>query len=158
MDDVPAWVRWMVYQIGGFFFITSCKPTWNISINSAGNFLQFKVKELTRCFMPNLRMSGENCSIFNCYFSRAHPAISFLRIPTKNDDKIKLEEQHCFSIWLWLDSIMSGALFIKLFPKTRRKWILFKSWKWIKVSGHIHFEHILFFRIWIFGYLNLKLF
>ena len=111
--------------------------------------------------MPNFRKPGENCSIFNCYGSRAHPGISFLRIPTKNDDKIKLEEQHYFSVWLWLDIIMGVALFLKLFPKTGRKWILFKFWKRIKVSGHMHFEHIFFFRVcpWIFEFkVILKLF
>ena len=49
--------------------------------------------------MPNLRMPGENCSIFNCYSSRAAPGISFFGIPMNNDDKIKLEEQHCCSYY-----------------------------------------------------------
>ena len=44
-------------------------------------------------------MPGENCSIFNCYSSRAAPAILFSKIPTKNDDKIKPEEQHCYSYY-----------------------------------------------------------
>ena len=47
--------------------------------------------------MPNLRMPGENCSIFNGYSARAASGISFFRIPMKNDVKIKLEEQHCCS-------------------------------------------------------------
>ena len=42
--------------------------------------------------MPNLRMPGENCSVFNCYSPREAPGISLLRIPTKNDDKTKLDE------------------------------------------------------------------
>ena len=53
--------------------------------------------------MPNLRMPFENYSIFNCYTSRAAPGISFFRIPTKNDDKIKLEEQHCCSYYSCID-------------------------------------------------------
>ena len=46
-----------------------------------------------------------------------------------------------------LDSIVGGALFLKLFLKTGRKSILFKARKRIQVSGHIHFEDILFFRV-----------
>ena len=44
-----------------------------------------------------------------------------------------------------LDSVVGSALFLKRFPKTGRKWILLKARKRIQVSGHIHFEHILFF-------------
>ena len=56
-----------------------------------------------------------------------------------------------------LDSVVGSALFLKLFPKTGKKWILFKARKTIQVSGHIHFKNILFFRVspW---YLNLKVF
>ena len=56
-----------------------------------------------------------------------------------------------------LDSVVGIALFLKLFPKTGKKWILFKARKRIHVSGHINFEHILFFR-GSPGYLDLKLF
>ena len=56
-----------------------------------------------------------------------------------------------------VDSIVDGTLFLKLFPKTRRKWILFNARKRIQVSGHMHFEHILFFRVSPL-YLNLELF
>ena len=56
-----------------------------------------------------------------------------------------------------LDSIMGSALFLKLFPKTGRKWIYFKARKRIQAAGHIHFEHILFFRVSP-RYLNLKIF
>ena len=52
-----------------------------------------------------------------------------------------------------LGSIVGGALFLKLFPKTGRKWIQFKARKRIQVSGHIHFEQIFFLEypldIWI---------
>ena len=34
----------------------------------------------------NLRMSGENCLIFNWHGSRAAPGISFSRVPTKDDE------------------------------------------------------------------------
>ena len=53
--------------------------------------------------MPNLRMLFQNYSIFNCYSSRATPGISFFRITTKNDDKIKPEEQHCYSYYSCID-------------------------------------------------------
>ena len=56
-----------------------------------------------------------------------------------------------------LDSVVVSALFLKLFPKTGRKKILFKARKRIQVSGHIHFEHVLLFRVSP-GYLNLKAF
>ena len=56
-----------------------------------------------------------------------------------------------------LDSIAGGALFFKLFLKSRRKCILFKARKRIQVSGHIHSKHILFFRVSL-GYLILELF
>ena len=54
--------------------------------------------------MSNLRMPGENCLILNCYSSRADPRFSFFRIPTKNDHKIKMEEQHCCSYYSCVDS------------------------------------------------------
>ena len=56
-----------------------------------------------------------------------------------------------------LDSVVSSILFPKLFPKTGRKLILFKARKRIQVSGHVHFEHILFYRVSP-GYLNFKVF
>ena len=56
-----------------------------------------------------------------------------------------------------LDGVVGSPLFVKLFPKTGRKIILFKARKRIQISGHIHFENILFFRV-SHGYLNLKVF
>ena len=56
-----------------------------------------------------------------------------------------------------LGSVVGGPLFLKLFPKTHRKSILFKARKRIQVSHHIHFEHFLFFRVSL-GHLNPKLF
>ena len=63
--------------------------------------------------------------------------------------------------WCWtkcqdgvLDNIVGGALFLKLIPKTGRKWIPFKARKRIQVSGPIHSKHILFFRVSL-GSLNL---
>ena len=47
---------------------------------------QFKVKRLSSCFVLYLRMSGENCLIFNWYSSRTAPGISFYRVPTKDDE------------------------------------------------------------------------
>ena len=55
-----------------------------------------------------------------------------------------------------LDGIVGDALFLKVFPKTNKKCILFKARKRIQVSGHIHSKHILFFRVFL-GYLNLNL-
>ena len=54
--------------------------------------------------MSNLKMPGENCLILNCYSSRADPRFSFFRIPTKNDHKMKMEEQHCCSYYSCVDS------------------------------------------------------
>ena len=56
-----------------------------------------------------------------------------------------------------LDSTIGATLFFKLFPKTHRKRIMFKARKRIQVSGHTHFEHILFFRV-TRRYSDLKLF
>ena len=47
---------------------------------------QFKVKGLSSCFVLNLRMFGENYLIFNWHSSRAAPGISFLGVPTKDDE------------------------------------------------------------------------
>ena len=48
---------------------------------------QFRVKGLSSCFVyVNLRMSGENCLIFNWHSPRAAPGISFFRVPTKDDE------------------------------------------------------------------------
>ena len=43
-------------------------------------------------------MPGKNCPIFSCYSSMAAPGILLFQIPTKNDDKTKLEE-HCCSYY-----------------------------------------------------------
>ena len=54
-----------------------------------------------------------------------------------------------------LESVVGSAIFLKLFPKAGRKSMFFKARKIIQVSGQIHFEHILFFRVSP-RYLNLK--
>ena len=41
-------------------------------------FEKFKIKGIPLCFLLNLRMSGEDCSIFHCHSSRAVPGISLL--------------------------------------------------------------------------------
>ena len=51
---------------------------------SAGNHRT--VKGLALCFVLNLRMSVENCLIFNWHVSRAPPGISIFRVPTKDDE------------------------------------------------------------------------
>ena len=53
---------------------------------SGGNIEQFKVKELSSCFVLNLTMFGEGYLIFNWHNSRAASEISFFRVPTKDDD------------------------------------------------------------------------
>ena len=47
---------------------------------------QFKVKGLSLCFVLNLRMPRENCSIFNRHSFRAAPGISLFRLPRKDDE------------------------------------------------------------------------
>ena len=76
--------------------------------------------------MRNLSIPDDNCSIFDCYSSRAAAGISFFRIPAKNDDKIKLEEQHCCSYYPCAESnlkrqIKNGTL------HTTRLFLLTKS-------------------------------
>ena len=51
-----------------------------------GTIEQFKVKGLSLCFVLNLRMSGENCLIFNWHGSRVAPGILFPRVPTKYEE------------------------------------------------------------------------
>ena len=53
---------------------------------SARNIYQFKVKGLSSCFVLNLRISGENCLIYNWHSSWAAPGISFFGVPTKDDE------------------------------------------------------------------------
>ena len=50
-----------------------------------GTIEQFKVKELPLHFVLNLRMSDENCLVFNWYRSSAVPEISLFRVPTKDE-------------------------------------------------------------------------
>ena len=47
---------------------------------------QFKVKGLSPCFVLNLRISGESCLIFKWHSSRTAPGITFLGVPTKDDE------------------------------------------------------------------------
>ena len=51
---------------------------------SGGNIEQFKVKELSSCFVLNLTIPEEN---WRC--SRAAPRISFSEVPTKDDEYSK---------------------------------------------------------------------
>ena len=52
----------------------------------AMNQKQFKVKGLFLCFVLNLRISGENCLVFNWHSSRAAPGMSLFGVPRKNDE------------------------------------------------------------------------
>ena len=47
---------------------------------------KFKVKGFSSCFVLNLRMSGENCLIFNWHSPRAAPGISFFGVPAKHNE------------------------------------------------------------------------
>ena len=47
---------------------------------------QFKVKGLSLFSVLSLRMSDENCLIYNWHGSRAAPRISFSRVPAKDDE------------------------------------------------------------------------
>ena len=51
-----------------------------------GTIKEFKVKGLSSCFELNVRMSGENCLIFNWHSSRVASGISIFRAPTKDDE------------------------------------------------------------------------
>ena len=56
------------------------------------SYSQFKVKGLSSGFMLNLRISGENCKIFNWHVSRAAPGISFFGVSTKDDNTVQTGE------------------------------------------------------------------
>ena len=72
-DSLETWAEQAV------FFITWVpKIIRNQSTRSYMKYKQFKVKGLSSCFVLNLRISGENCLIFNWHSSRATPGISFL--------------------------------------------------------------------------------
>ena len=65
-------------------------------------YKQFKVKGLSLCFVLNLRMSGENCLIFNWNNSRAAPGISFFGVLTKDNKyyySTTLQKKHCCSYY-----------------------------------------------------------
>ena len=42
--------------------------------------------------MLNLRISGENCKIFNWHVSKAAPGISFFGVSTKDDNTVQTGE------------------------------------------------------------------
>ena len=56
-----------------------------------------------------------------------------------------------------VNSIVADVVFLKLFPKICRKWILLKVSTRIQVSSTLSFEHILFFIVSL-RFLNLKFF
>ena len=131
----------------GFFIIwvpkiirtQSMQTCMKYKYKQCGKLYQFKVKGLATCFITNLRMPGENCSIFNCYSSRAAPGISFFRIPTKNDDKIKLEDQHCCSYYSCMDSGLKRQIKNQALH-TSRQFLLTKIFQytsnWSRVFTH----------------------
>ena len=94
--------------------------------------------------MPNLRVPGENFSIFNCYSSWTAPGISFFRMSTKNDYKFKLEEQHCCNYYSGIDDNLKRQIkkqtlhFARLFLLT--KTFQYSS-NWSKAS--LAFTHLL---------------
>ena len=50
---------------------------------------EFKAIGLSKCFVLNLKITDENCSIFNCHNSWAAPGISFFQIPTTDDFQVQ---------------------------------------------------------------------
>ena len=78
-----------------FFFITSVSKIIRTQSTRVcmkykqkvrGTIKQFKIKGLSSCYVLNLRMSGENCLIFNWHSSWAPPGVSIFRVPTKGDE------------------------------------------------------------------------
>ena len=102
----PNWPFFFIIWVPNIIRTQSTQACMKYKYKQGGKLYQFKVKGLTKCFITNLRMPGENCSIFNCYSSRAAPGILFFRIPTKNDNEIKLEDQHCCSYYSCVDSYL----------------------------------------------------
>ena len=47
---------------------------------------QFKLKGFYSRFVLNLRMSGENCLIFNWHSFRAAPGVLFFGVPAKDNE------------------------------------------------------------------------
>ena len=87
---------------------------------------------VSTCFMQNSRIHGENCSIFNCLSSGAAPVISLFRIPTMDDDKSKLEEQHCCSHY----SCVDGGLKRQIKNQTLHTCRLFLLTKTFQYTGN----------------------
>ena len=84
------------------------------------------------CFVLNLRMSGENCLIFNWHCSRAVPGISFSRMPTKDDEySISCRNNFAAVIGSW-----SGRQFKKQI-KNRTFWVALSSRKKWSVASKL---------------------
>ena len=67
----------------------------------------FKAKGLSLCYVPNSRMSCENCLIFNWHSSMAAPRISFFGVPTK-DDKYSINWRNNIVEVFTLDTVMKA--------------------------------------------------
>ena len=100
-------------RTGRFFFKNWVPKTFRtqstqacINYKHSGRLQQFKVKGLNTCFMANLRMPGQNCSIFNYYSSRAVPGISFFRKPINKE---------------WRQNLTKGTTFLQLLLVCRQR-------------------------------------
>ena len=68
--------------------------------------------------MLNLRISGENCLIFNWHTSRAAPGISFFGVPTKDDEYCPSLRNNTVAVitrYMVMKTIQKGKLKTKLF-------------------------------------------
>ena len=63
--------------------------------------------------MLNLRISGENCLIFNWHSSRAALGISFFRVPTK-DDECSINWRNSIVAVITRDTVIKATLKDKL--------------------------------------------
>ena len=95
-----------------------------------------------------LYVKFDKCSIFNCYSSRADPRISFFRIPTKNDDKIKLEEKHCCSYYSCVHSDLKRQIKNQTLH-TSRLFLLTKTFQYTSKTFDINYYNLTAFWVQI---------
>ena len=108
----------------------NCWPSWGLAINKRG--------------WSRLRASvGYVAGVLEWRASVGKVCGVLTRVAYENEYCGYRRKYQCGMV----DVIMGGVLFLKLFPTTYRKTILLKATKGIQVLGHIHIEHILFFRV-----------
>ena len=59
--------------------------------------------------MLNLRVSGENCLVFNWQISRAAPGISLFGVPTKDDEYCRNWRKNIVAV-ITCDTVMKAIL------------------------------------------------